>query len=87
AEWQALQSFARDALGIRELQPWDLPFAMEHLRMQRFGVSTDEVRRYFPEQAVLHGLFKLVETLFDIKVLPATGSVWHEDVRLYRLDD
>ncbi|UEP26276.1 M3 family metallopeptidase [Burkholderia ambifaria] len=87
AEWQALQSFARDGLGIRELQPWDLPFAMERLRKQRFGVSTDEVRRYFPEQAVLHGLFKLVETLFDIKVLPVTGSVWHEDVRLYRLDD
>ncbi|WGS48042.1 M3 family metallopeptidase (plasmid) [Burkholderia sp. JSH-S8] len=87
AEWQALQSFAREALGIRELRPWDLPFAMERLRRQRFGVSTDEVRRYFPETAVLHGLFKLVETLFDIEVHPETGSVWHDDVRLYRLDD
>ncbi|AHI66917.1 M3 family metallopeptidase [Burkholderia thailandensis] len=86
-EWQALQSFARGELGLADVQPWDIAFATERMRQQCFGVSTEDVRRYFPEHAVLRGLFDLVETLFDIRIRPDEGSVWHDDVRLFRLED
>ncbi len=85
-EWQALQSFARAELGLADVQPWDIAFVAERMRERCFGVSTQDVRRYFPEHAVLRGLFALVETLFDIRIRADEGSVWHQDVRRYRLE-
>ncbi|MET5020852.1 M3 family metallopeptidase, partial [Burkholderia pseudomallei] len=56
------------------------------MRERCFGVSTQDVRRYFPEHAVQRGLFALLETLFDIRIRADEGSVWHQDVLLYRLE-
>ena len=41
------------------------------------------MKQYFPEDAVLGGLFKLVQGLFGVTVCPASAPVWHEDVRFF----
>jgi oligopeptidase A len=82
-----LRRFARDTLGIAELQAWDVAYASEHLRQARYAFSDQEVKQYFPEDVVLPGMFKLVETLFGLRVLPSHAPVWHEAVRFFDITD
>ena len=82
-----LEAFAREQLGLDELQPWDIAWASEKLKQARYSYSEQEVKRYFTEERVLAGLFGLIETLYGVKVKPDSAPVWHEDVRFYRVED
>jgi len=50
-----LREFASVQLGIKDLQSWDVGYASEKLREQRYAFSEQEVKQYFPEDAVLSG--------------------------------
>lgn len=76
-----LKSFARDELGIHDLQPWDVGYAAEKLREARYAYSEDEVKQYFTEPRVLKGLFDVVHTLFDVTIEHCDVKGWHPDVR------
>jgi len=82
-----LREFARAELGLSDLQAWDVAYASEKLRVKRYAFSEQEVKRYFPEDAVLAGLFRLVEALYGLKISPAKAPVWHEDVRFFDVRD
>jgi oligopeptidase A len=82
-----LREFARTELGIAELQSWDVAYVSEKLREQRYAFSEQEVKQYFPEDAVLPGMFKLVETLYGLNITASAAPVWHEDVRFFDIRD
>jgi len=84
---EELRAFARERLGLPRLEAWDLPFASEKLRQQRYAFSDQEVKRYFPEDAVVGGLFRLVETLYGLRIAPASASLWHPDARFFEVRD
>ncbi|MBV6476952.1 MAG: Oligopeptidase A [Rhodocyclaceae bacterium] len=73
--------------GLTLLEPWDIGWASEKLKQERYSFSDEEVRRYFPEHKVLAGLFRVIETLFAVRLKPDTAPVWHEDVRFFRIED
>jgi oligopeptidase A len=79
--------FARAGLGLDRLEAWDLAFASEKLRAARYAFSDQEVKQYFPETRVLPGMFKLVETLYGLRIEPATAPAWHPDVRFFSIRD
>jgi len=70
-----LREFARDTLGLDELHSWDLTYASEKLREQRYAFSEQEVKQYFPEDAVLDGLFKLIEILYGLNIKQTEAPV------------
>ena len=86
-----LREFARTELGIDDpstslgtgLKSWDVGYASEKLREQRYAFSEQEVKQYFPEDAVLPGMFKLVETLYGLRIKQGSAPVWHGDVRFF----
>jgi oligopeptidase A len=80
-----LQEFARDKLGLASLESWDMAWASEKLKQARYAFSDDEVKQYFPEPQVLAGLFRVIETLFGVKLAPDSAPAWHPDVRFYRV--
>jgi len=82
-----LREFAKTSLGLNELHSWDTTYASEKLREQRYAFSEQEVKEYFPEDAVLSGLFKLVETLYGLKIVEASAPIWHETVRFFDIRD
>ncbi|MDH4189689.1 MAG: M3 family metallopeptidase [Betaproteobacteria bacterium] len=82
-----LQEFARAELGLGKLEAWDLAWAAEKLRTRRYAYSEQEVKQYFPEDAVLGGLFSLVQTLYGVRIAQSSAPVWHEDVRFFDLRD
>ncbi|MGV0951144.1 MAG: M3 family metallopeptidase [Azonexus sp.] len=81
-----LRAFAKDELGLQDFQPWDAAYVSEKLLQARYAFSEQEVKQYFTEPKVLAGLFKAIESLFNVKVTQDTAPVWHEDVRFYRLE-
>ena len=82
-----LREFARAELGLAELQSWDIGYASEKLREKRYAFSEQEVKQYFPEDAVLPGMFRLVETLYGLQIKPFSAPVWHGDVRFFDIRD
>jgi oligopeptidase A len=80
-------AFARAELAMDKLETWDLAYASEKLRVARYAFSDQEVKQYFPETAVMPGMFRLVETLYGLTITPAEAPVWHPDVRFYALRD
>jgi oligopeptidase A len=82
-----LQAFATKELGLAEVAPWDVAFASEKLREQRYAYSEQAVKQYFTEPKVIAGLFKVVETLFGVTITPDSAPVWHPSVSFYKLND
>ena len=76
-----LKAFARDELGINDLEPWDVAYASERLREMRYAYSEDEVKQYFTEPRVVAGLFGVARTLFGVWLQSCELSGWHPDVR------
>lgn len=81
-----LRAFARDELGIEEMQAWDVAYASEKLREKRYAFSAQEVKQYFPESKVVAGLFGVISRLFGVSIAPDQGPVWYPDVRFYRIE-
>ncbi|MFN6960770.1 MAG: M3 family metallopeptidase, partial [Rhodocyclaceae bacterium] len=81
-----LKEFAASELGLAQLESWDITWAAEKLKQARYSFSDDEVKQYFPEHKVLEGLFRCVETLFGVQVLPDHAPAWHPDVRFFRIE-
>ncbi len=86
-DMQELRDFARDELGLTDLQSWDATYASEKLRVARYAFSDQEVKQYFPESKVLPGMFKVVETIYGLDIRPAHADVWHADVKFFDLRD
>jgi oligopeptidase A len=82
-----LQEFAKSKLGWNDLQAWDLAYAAEKLRLERYAFSDQEVKQYFPEDAVLQGLFRVAESLYGIRIRASEANTWHEDVRFFDIVD
>ena len=82
-----LQAFAFDQ-GCSDLQSWDVGYYSEKLREQRYSISQEILRAYFPVDKVLSGLFAIVEQLYGIQIEELSGfDSWHPDVRLFEIKE
>jgi oligopeptidase A len=87
-DWIELQEFAKSELQLTDgLQPWDIPYASEHLKQQRYSFSENELKQYFPLPKVLEGLFRVIQTLFGVKIEAADLPTWHNDVQSFSVKD
>jgi len=88
-ELEALATCARrhGAAEADALQPWDVSFWAEKLRLESFELDSEALRPYFPLPQVLEGLFALCSRLFGITIEAADGEapLWHSDVRYFRI--
>jgi oligopeptidase A len=87
-EYQELQQFAAVTANIQQLQPWDTAYFSEKCREQRYALSQEELRPYFPAPHVINGLFELLHRLYGITfVEDNTVETWHDDVRFFAIYD
>ena len=83
-DMQELKAFAAQALGLKDLQAWDMAYASEKLREQRYAFSEQEVKNYFPLKKSLAGLFQVIESLFGVRLQRNEGvQTWHKDVQYF----
>ncbi len=82
-----LRAFASQELGLTgTLNAWDVPYVSEKLKEARYSFSEQEVKQYFTAPKVLAGLFKIIETLFEVEIRPDQAPVWHPAVAFYRIE-
>ena len=81
-----LRAFAREKMAIEDPQPWDYAYIGEKLKEERYAFSEQEVKQYFTAPKVLAGLFKIVETLFEVSISRDLAPVWNPKVEFYRIE-
>ena len=73
--------------GIDELKPWDSTYYSEKLKVQKFNLSQEDLKPYFPAPKVIQGLFNVVNRLYGISVIEREAPLWHSDAHYYELED
>jgi oligopeptidase A len=81
-----MRQFAAEHLHLPDPQAWDWTFVGEKLKQARYAFSDLEVKAYFTAPKVLQGLFKIVETLFEVAIRQDQAPVWHPGVSFYRIE-
>ena len=83
---EELRQFAKENLALETLEPWDIGYASEKLLQARYAFSEQEVKQYFTENKVLAGLFKVISTLFGVRLRQDYAPAWDDDVRFFRIE-
>ena len=90
-EYSELQAYAKDEHGVDSLNAWDVTYIGEKLKQDRYSVSQEEIKPYFPTHKALSGLFEVANRLFDVTIEEVTsasveaGDIYHEDAKLFSI--
>ncbi len=83
-----VRAFAKDKFQQSDLQAWDLAYFSEKLKQERYAISDEELRPYFPESKVVAGLFEVVHRLFGLNISERQDvDTWHKDVKFFDVFD
>ncbi len=87
-ELAELEQLAAAELPTAQMEAWDIGYYSERLRQQRYAITQEELKPYFPETRVIPGMFTTVQRLFGIEIREVEGvDVWHPTVRFYEILD
>lgn len=88
SELKTLEKFVFKNYKIKHLQPWDLAYYSEKMRKAQYDISEEEVRKYFPLDQVLEGMWKFLQRLYSISITEVNkASIWHKDARCFAIYD
>lgn len=84
-EFAELKAYAKDEFGAEDLKAWDVGYYSEKLRQQRYAISQEELRPYFPAPKVIAGMFEVVNRLYGITFEEVTDQIdrWHDDAKYF----
>jgi thimet oligopeptidase len=71
-----------------QIDIWDWRYFSNQLKKEKYSVDAEQLRVYFPYQAVLEGMFRIYQGIFGLKferVEPAYK--WVKDLQLYAVSD
>ncbi len=87
-EFEELKAYAKETADMYELEAWDVTYFAEKLRQQRYSISQEELKPYFPEDRVVNGLFAVVNRLYGLEISERKDvDTWHKDVRFFDIHD
>ena len=87
-ELAEVRAFALEHHGQGHLEPWDIGYYSEKLRVHRYRISQEELRPYFPVSRVLSGLFGVAQRLFGVSITEAEAfERYHPDLRFFEIRD
>lgn len=76
------------ALSPEPLEAWDSAYYLEKLKSERFSVSDELLRQYFPVERVQKGMFDLAEQLYGVTLTSISNVAgWNETVRYIEVRD
>jgi oligopeptidase A len=86
---KAVEEFGEiQAIADESLAAWDVAYYLEKLKQEKFAVSDEILRQYFPFPIVKKGMFELAERLYGVHVVEVPGvAVWHDTVRYFEIRD
>lgn len=83
-ELEELKQFAYETANIKQLDAWDVAYYSEKLRQNKFDISQETLRPYFPVDQVVEGLFAITHKLYGVTIKKRDGvQTWHKDVMFF----
>ena len=87
-EFKELKEFTRETLGVDHIEASDIAYYSEKLKQKKFSISQEELRRYFPVQQVIDGLFTITKKLYGVDIKKREQiQVWNDDVEFFDILD
>jgi oligopeptidase A len=87
-EFVELQAFAQEQLHMKSLQAWDVSYVANKLKKQRFAISDEDLKPYFPADRAVPGMFAVVGKLFGLDIKRVSDvDIYHTDVQYYTITD
>ena len=87
-EVDEMQQFATLHGFYGQLQAWDWSYWSKQLKNEKYAVSDDEIRQYFPLEEVKKGVFGLAQRLYGITFKENKQiQVYHPEVSAYEVFD
>ncbi|WP_422444388.1 oligopeptidase A [Endozoicomonas sp. ALB091] len=85
-ELAELKAFAKAEYGVEDLAAWDVGYYGEKLRQQRYAISQEELRPWFPAEKAIAGMFDVVNRLYGVEFATVDNvDTWHKDVRFFNI--
>jgi len=76
------------ALAGYDIEPWDYSYYAEKVRAKKFALDESLTKPYFQADSVLKGVFTAAETIYGIKIEPATDvEVYNPVVSAWKLSE
>jgi len=70
------------------LKMWDAFYYMNLLKKEKYSVDTEQLRVFFPYEQTLHGMFRVYERIFSLKIVASTAPYkWNDQVTLHLVYD
>ena len=87
-ELSELAEFAKQQDNNVALETWDVAYYSEKLRQEKYDISEEALRPWFPEDQVLDGLFEITQKLYGVSFNERKDvDIWHKDVRFFDIYD
>ncbi len=87
-EFEELSAFAKEKLGISDLQKWDSAYVSEKWRQQRFNFDEELLKPYLALDASVKGVFEVARKLFGLRFEQDPNiPVYHSEVQAYKVYD
>ncbi|KYM98497.1 Oligopeptidase A [Cyphomyrmex costatus] len=87
-EIASLTEFAKERDFNDIIRVWDIAYWSKKQRRDMYTNDENKWKEYFPLPTVLSGLFKHIETLFNVKIVESKkADIWHKDVRFFDIFD
>jgi thimet oligopeptidase len=74
-------------LNATQLNAWDIGYMSNQLKKKNFSVDEEEIRKYFPADVVINGLFSVYSDMLGVtyKDVTADHKMWADGVKLYEI--
>ena len=70
------------------LDPWDISWLEEKVRVEKYTLDDETIRQYFPLNSTMQGIFDQYSGLLGIRFVEVKDAkVWADGVRLYRIEN
>ena len=78
----------RNGIKAKVIHPWEAGYYENQVKLKKYSLDSEEVKKYFEFNNVTQGLFTIYQTLFNVRFQRVeNASVWHEDVQMFSIYD
>lgn len=79
-DYKKISDFAKEKNDIK-LEYWDFNYYSNNFKKENFDIDDELIKKYFPLEQVLKGLYWFIEEVFDLSIKEIRNEyIYHEDV-------
>ena len=85
-EWQEMEHFAKQNLGLNTLEKWDTAYVSEKLKKAQLKLDEQQLKPYFPLERVKAGVLDIANKLYGLHFKKNSAlEGYHTDVEVFEV--